>query len=264
MFSNVPKDVVLSAVECLFNTSKYVPTIADVVDQILYECNLVYPSFDELVAYISKKVISQKNIEHGMYTVRYSKLYDECPNFIKKIFTDVYEFECFCKRIEQNELQFDNGLEKRYARYISKDKSDIFSSKNFENILESRKNEYSLFKSNEAMSQNEQIVVDNNHLYEDENPIDMESARRILSENRTCNDDHSNLDVKVKDIYEYLKAKPCDYDVFEDLVMYGCAEYICHCKKDYDELSNGDQAEVEALTKNKCLMSRVAKWIEEK
>ena len=87
--------------------------------------------------------------------------------------------------------------------------------------------------------------------------------QRILSANSACNDVHANLDIKVKDIYEFLKAKPCDYDVFEDLVMYGCAEYICHCEKDYGELSNGDQAEVEALTKNKCLMSKVALWKKE-
>lgn len=263
MFSNVPKDVVLSAVESLFNSSKFVPTIADVVDQILYECNLVYPPFDEVIAFLSKKVDLKKNIEHGMYTVQYSELYDECPNFIKKIFTDIYEFERVCKRIEHNELQFDNGLEKRYARFICNDKSEIFASKNFEDILELKRNEYSLFKSNEALIQNEQIVDDDNHLYEDEYPIDMDTARRILSASSACNDDHANLDIKVKDIYEFLKAKPCDYDVFEDLIMYGCAEYICHCDKPFDDLTNGDIAELEALRNNTSLMSKVAIWIQE-
>lgn len=256
-FENVPKNIVLEALNCLVKQTKFVPTIAEVCEEILYEYNVNFPSVDEIIACIIDRLDAHKSISQGKYDIPYDDIYEEFPPLIQNIVVDKYTFQRISRTIESGNIQSVQGdIEKKYTQVIGREKSVIFSSKDFENILEEKKNELSmLVQSNYIENEKSDTSYDQ---------INLDAVKEILLNNTVAEDRFkTQKEVKCKDIYAYLKAKPCDYDVFEDLIMFGCAEYICHSDKHFDDLTNGDLAELEALQKNASLMSKVAKWIQE-
>lgn len=259
-FANVPYQYVNIAMDHLMKSLEYAPSIAEVYKEILKCCKVYFPSsvdcwdliknvFDDIEYYTSE----EKCVEY----------FNSLPQFVQKILESPSTLSYYLARKSNGYEYFANvDFEKRYANVVEQEKDLIFWANDFNKAIAYKKREYDYIRSlnvkrkeieNEEIEYNKQLQIEQINAMTDD-------VKEILSSHKSKTHELSLDEIAQKltytEILEYLNHHKGEYDVFNDLVLYGCSEEVL--QHEYKNgISNGDKAEIDALRKNYALMQKI-------
>ena len=259
-FANVPYQYVKVAIERKIKASEYPPNIGQIYNEILKCCNIYFPSlvdcwdliknvFDDIECYTSEE--------------KCEEYFKSMPQFIQKILESPSTLSYYLTRKSSGDEHFINiDFEKRYSTVVDQEKNLIFCANDFDKAIAYKKREYDYIRSlnvkrkkiqNKKIEYNKQLQIEQINAMTDE-------VKEILSSHKNKTHELSLDDIAQKltytEILQYLNRHKGEYDMFNDVILYGCSEEVL--QHEYENgISNGDKAEIDALRKNYALMQKI-------
>lgn len=259
-FANVPYQYVKVAIERKTKASEYPPNIGQIYNEILKCCNIYFPSLVDCWDLI-KNVFD--DIECYTSEDKCEEYFKSMPQFIQKILESPSTLSYYLARKSSGDEHFINiDFEKRYSTVVDQEKNLIFCANDFDKAIAYKKREYDYIRSlnvkrkkiqNKKIEYNKQLQIEQINAMTDE-------VKEILSSHKNKTHELSLDDIAQKltytEILQYLNHHKGEYDVFNDMVLYGCSEEVL--QHEYENgISNGDKAEIDALRKNYALMQKI-------
>ena len=259
-FSNVPYQYVNVGVKNITKTSEYPPNIAQIYNEILRCCKVYLPSSVDCWSLLKKLFNDPECYNSEKKCEEYFK---SLPPFVQEILETPDTLNYYLLRRNTGDEHFVIlDFEKRYANVVEQEKNLIFWANDFNKAIAYKKREYDYIRSlNVKRKENEIKEIEFNKQLQLEQVNAMtEEVKEILSshKNKTQEVSLDNIaqNLTYTEIMKYLKSHMGEYDVFDDVVLYGCSEEVL--QHDYENgLSNGDKAEIDALRKNYALMQKI-------
>lgn len=259
-FANIPYQYVKVAVERKTKTSEYPPNIGQIYNEILKCCNIYFPSsvdcwdliknvFDDIECYTSED--------------KCEEYFKSMPQFIQKILESPSTLSYYLALKSSGDEHFVNiDFEKRYSAVVDQEKNLIFCANDFDKAIAYKKREYDYIRSlnvkrkeiqNKKIEYNKQLQIEQINAMTD-------GVKEILSSHKNKTNELSLDEIAQKltytEIMRYLNRHKGEYDVYNDVVLYGCSEEVL--QHEYKNgISNGDKAEIDALRKNYALMQKI-------
>ena len=186
------------------------------------------------------------------------------PQFVQKILETSNTLDYYLMQKNNGDEHYVNiDFEKRYSNVVDQERDLIFWANDFNKAIAYKKREYDYIRSlnvkrkeieNEEIEYNKQLQIEQINAMTDE-------VKEILSSHKHKTHGLSLDDIAQKltyaEIIRYLNRHKGEYDVFNDVVLYGCSEEVL--QHEYKNgISNGDKAEIDALRKNYALMQKIS------
>ena len=260
-FSNIPYQYVNMAIKRKIKSLEYTPNIAEIYNEILKCCSVYLPSSVDCWNLL-KKVFDDPKYYNSEGNC--SEYFKSLPQFVQKILETPDTLSYYLSRRNSGDERYANiDFEKRYANVVEQEKDLIFWANDFNKAIAYKKREYDYIRSLNAKRkeiENEEIEYNKQLQIEQVNAM-TEEVKQILSLQKNKAHELSLDDIAQKltysEIMGYLNRHAGEYDVFNDVVLYGCSEEVLH--HEYENgISNGDKAEIDALRKNYALMQKIS------
>ena len=260
-FANVPYQYVNVAIERKMKTSVRPPNVAQIYNEILKECEVYLPSSVDCWDLI-KNVFN--DIECYTSANKCEEYFKSLPQFVQKILETSNTLDYYLMQKNNGDEHYVNiDFEKRYSNVVDQERDLIFWANDFNKAIAYKKREYDYIRSlnvkrkeieNEEIEYNKQLQIEQINAMTDE-------VKEILSSHKHKTHELSLDDIAQKltyaEIIRYLNRHKGEYDVFNDVVLYGCSEEVL--QHEYKNgINNGDKAEIDALRKNYALMQKIS------
>lgn len=260
-FSNIPYQYVNMAIKRKIKSLEYTPNIAEIYNEILKCCSVYLPSSVDCWNLLKKAFDDPKYYNSDESCTEYFK---SLPQFVQKILETPDTLSYYLSRRNSGDERYANiDFEKRYANVVDQERNLIFWANDFNKAIAYKKREYDYIRSlnvkrkeieNEEIEYNKQLQIEQINAMTDD-------VKEILSSHKSKTHELSLDEIAQKltytEILEYLNCHKEEYDVFNDVVLYGCSEEVL--QHEYKNgISNGDKAEIDALRKNYALMQKIS------